>query len=439
MGVLTQIFGLILSLSILVLLHELGHFTLAKLFKTRVEKFYLFFDPWFSLFKIKKGETEYGIGWLPLGGYVKISGMIDESMDKEALKQEPQPWEFRSKPAWQRFLIMIGGVTVNFILALIIYSMILFTWGKDYLPVANAKYGLQFNDVALKAGLQNGDNIIKIDNNSIANVDDIPGYILKGKIKEITVDRNGQIVNIAMPIDFTEQLIKANETKSILDPRFPFEIDIVKGNPAEKAGLIHGDRIIALNNIPAAYWQDFTSKVDSFKGKEVEITYLRNGVEFKKKLTLTENGKLGVQPINPVKLLDFKKKEYGFFSSIPAGIGLGFETLKKYVTGLKYIFTKEGAKQVGGFKAIGELFPKSWDWESFWSLTALLSVVLAFMNILPIPALDGGHAMFLSYEIITGRKPSDKFMEYAQITGMIILFGLLIFANGNDIYKWLFK
>ena len=440
MCVLTQIFGLILSLSILVILHELGHFTLAKLFKVRVEKFYLFFDPWFSIFKIKRGDTEYGIGWLPLGGYVKISGMIDESMDKEQLKQEPQPWEFRSKPAWQRFLIMIGGVVVNFILALFIYSMILYAWGKDYLPVNNVKYGLHFHEVAIKAGFQNGDNILKIDNNVIENIDDISGYIIKGKIKEVTVDRKGQNVNITLPADFTEQLIKAKVQKIVLDPQFPFIIEkVMDGNPAAKAGLMHGDRIVAINNIQTPYWQDFTEKVDSFKGKEVEITYLRNGVEQKHKLTLTEDAKIGVQPVNPIKLLEFKKKEYGLLSAIPAGIGLGVETLTKYVTGLKYLFTKAGAKQVGGFGAIGGLFPTSWDWESFWSLTALLSVVLAFMNILPIPALDGGHALFLTYEIITGRKPSDKFMEYAQITGMVILFSLLLFANGNDLYKWLSK
>ena len=438
MGVLTQIFGLILSLSILVLLHELGHFTLAKIFKTRVEKFYLFFDPWFSLFKFKKGDTEYGIGWLPLGGYVKISGMIDESMDKEQLKQEPQPWEFRSKPAWQRFLIMIGGVVVNFILALVIYSMILFTWGEDYLTVKDMKYGLQFHSVALKAGLQNGDNIVKINNDAVVELDDVRRLIAKGDVKDITVQRKDSTFTIQIPFDFKGKLNEAKAVKYIVEPRFPFIIDnVVSGNPAAKAGLKSGDQLIAINNIPTPYWQDFTEKVDSFKGKEVEITYIRNKVELKQKVTLTSDGKLGVQPVNPVKLLDFKKKEYGFFSAIPAGINLGIETLTTYVSNLKYLFTKAGAQQVGGFGAIGGLFPKTWDWQSFWNLTALLSVVLAFMNILPIPALDGGHALFLTFEIITGRKPSDKFMEYAQIGGMIVLFSLLIYANGNDLYKWL--
>ncbi len=438
MGVLTQIFGLILSLSILVLLHELGHFTLAKIFKTRVEKFYLFFDPWFSLFKFKKGDTEYGIGWLPLGGYVKISGMIDESMDKEQLKQEPQPWEFRSKPAWQRFLIMIGGVVVNFILALVIYSMILYVWGEDYLTVKDMKYGLQFHSVALKAGLQNGDNIVKINNDAVVELDDVRRLIAKGDVKDITVQRKDSTFTIQIPFDFKGKLNEAKAVKYIVEPRFPFIIDnVVSGNPAAKAGLKSGDQLIAINNIPTPYWQDFTEKVDSFKGKEVEITYIRNKVELKQKVTLTADGKLGVQPVNPVKLLDFKKKEYGFFSAIPAGINLGIETLTTYVSNLKYLFTKAGAQQVGGFGAIGGLFPKTWDWQSFWNLTALLSVVLAFMNILPIPALDGGHALFLTFEIITGRKPSDKFMEYAQIGGMIVLFSLLIFANGNDLYKWL--
>ena len=438
MGVLTQIFGLILSLSILVLLHELGHFTLAKIFKTRVEKFYLFFDPWFSLFKFKKGDTEYGIGWLPLGGYVKISGMIDESMDKEQLKQEPQPWEFRSKPAWQRFLIMIGGVVVNFILALVIYSMILYVWGEDYLTVKDMKYGLQFHSVALKAGLQNGDNIVKINNDAVVELDDVRRLIAKGDVKDITVQRKDSTFTIQIPFDFKGKLNEAKAVKYIVEPRFPFIIDnVVSGNPAAKAGLKSGDQLIAINNIPTPYWQDFTEKVDSFKGKEVEITYIRNKVELKQKVTLTADGKLGVQPVNPVKLLDFKKKEYGFFSAIPAGINLGIETLTTYVSNLKYLFTKAGAQQVGGFGAIGGLFPKTWDWQSFWNLTALLSAVLAFMNILPIPALDGGHALFLTFEIITGSKPSDKFMEYAQIGGMIVLFSLLIYANGNDLYKWL--
>jgi regulator of sigma E protease len=438
MGILTQAMGLILSLSILVLLHEAGHFVFARLFKTRVEKFYLFFDPWFSLFKFKKGETEYGIGWLPLGGYVKISGMIDESMDKEALKQPPQPWEFRSKPAWQRLLIMTGGVLVNFLLAMFIYSMILFAWGSEYLPAKNAKFGLQFNEIALKAGFQNGDKILKIDNVDVEDVNDIPKRIVIDAAKTVTIERNGETMNLDLPIDFTKQLLAA-KIKSFSEPRYPFVIEnVTNGSPASKAALTKGDQIIAINNDTTLFFNTFGKTAEKYKGKEVEISYLRNNVAQKVKLTLTAEGKIGAALKNPISFFETKKTEYSFFASFPAGINLGVETLGNYVKQLKYVFTKEGAKQVGGFGSIGGLFPTSWSWEIFWNMTALLSVILAFMNILPIPALDGGHVMFLLYEIITGRKPNDKFMEYAQITGMVILFSLLIFANGNDILK-LFK
>lgn len=438
MGILTQALGLILSLSILVLLHEAGHFAFARLFKTRVEKFYLFFDPWFSLFKFKKGETEYGIGWLPLGGYVKISGMIDESMDKEAMKQPPQPWEFRSKPAWQRLLIMIGGVLVNFLLALFIYSMILFAWGKEYLPVKNVTYGFQFNEVAKKAGFQNGDKIVLVENQPIDDIIDFKSKLQIEGARKVKVDRNGELVEINIPRDFTNQLI-ATKSKSFADPRFPFVIfKLEKGNPAEKAGLIEGDQIVKINNDTTPFYNDYIEIVEKLKGKEIEVTYLRNNVANKTKLTLTGDGKMGVYPKDPTEFFEIKKIEYSFLKSFPAGISMGIEKLGQYVMQLKYVFTKEGAKQIGGFGAIGGLFPKSWDWEQFWNMTALLSVILAFMNILPIPALDGGHVLFLIYEIVSGRKPSEKFMEYAQITGMVLLFGLLIFANGNDILK-LFK
>jgi regulator of sigma E protease len=435
MGILTQALGLILSLSILVLLHEAGHFGFAKLFKTRVEKFYLFFDPWFSLFKFTKGETEYGIGWLPLGGYVKISGMIDESMDKEAMKQPAQPWEFRYKPTWQRLLIMTGGVLVNFFLALFIYSMILFTWGKEYLPVKNATYGLQFNEVAIKAGFQNGDKILKIDNQEVEKFNEITKKIIIDNAKTIEVERNGEITTIAIPADFTKQLLAA-QVRSFADPRFPFIIEkVMDGNPAAKANMQTGDQIIKINNDTTPFYNDFIEKVEKLKGKEVVITFLRNNEVNTAKLTLTTDGKLGVYPKDPSTYFEINKTEYGFFASIPAGISLGVETLGNYIKQFKLVFTKEGAQQIGGFGAIGGLFPKSWDWEQFWNMTALLSVILAFMNILPIPALDGGHVMFLIYEMISGRKPNEKFMEYAQIAGMVILFGLLIFANGNDILK----
>ncbi len=438
MGILTQALGLILSLSILVLLHEAGHFAFAKLFKTRVEKFYLFFDPWFSLFKFKKGDTEYGIGWLPLGGYVKISGMIDESMDKEAMKLPAQPWEFRSKPAWQRLLIMTGGVIVNFLLAMFIYAMILFAWGSEYLPAKNAKFGLQFNEIALKAGFQNGDKILKIDNVDVENVNDIPKRILIDAAKTVQLERNGELISVTLPADFTKQLL-SSKIKTFIEPRFPFVIEeVTAGSPAAEASLQKGDQIIAVNNDTTLFFNDFPATAAKYKGKEVEISFLRNNIEQKAKLTLSDEGKIGVATKLPSTYFETKKTEYSFLASIPAGISLGVETLGSYVKQMKLVFTKEGAKQVGGFGAIGGLFPTTWSWEVFWNMTALLSVILAFMNILPIPALDGGHVMFLLYEIISGRKPNDKFVEYAQIAGMVILFSLLLFANGNDIFK-LFK
>lgn len=430
--------GLILSLSILVVLHEMGHFVFARIFKTRVEKFYLFFNPWFSLFKKKIGDTEYGIGWLPLGGYVKISGMIDESMDKEQLKQEPQPWEFRSKPAWQRLFIMIGGVLVNFILALIIYSMILFTWGSDYLPVKNATWGYHFNDVAKGFGFQNGDKIILADGKEIEEISDLSRNILLGNVKSVEIERNGHRSIVNIPHDGTKKILASGE-KFYLEPRFPFVVEkIIAGNPAAKAGMQAGDSIVSINGIPFGMYTDFADKLKPYASKKTRLGFYRNGQYFEKELIPTEDAKVGIQPKSPVHFFDVKHIEYGFFESIPAGISQGFETLGGYVKSLKLVFSKEGAKQVGGFGTIGGLFPKVWDWQIFWNMTALLSVILAFMNILPIPALDGGHVLFLLFEMITGRKPSDKFLEYAQVIGMVILFSLLIFANGNDFLK-LFK
>jgi regulator of sigma E protease len=438
MGILTQTLGLLLSLSILVLLHEAGHFVFAKIFKTRVEKFYLFFNPWFSLFKFKKGETEYGIGWLPLGGYVKIAGMIDESLDKEQMKKPPQPWEFRSKPAWQRLFIMTGGVLVNFLLALAIYSMMLHIWGEEYLPAKNAKYGLKFSEIALKAGFENGDIITAIDNVDVDNFNEITKKILIDNAKTVKVIRNGETKEITLPKDFVKQMLSTN-TKRFAEPRFPFIIDrIMDDSPAQKAGLTKDDKILAINNDTVEFFNDFAEKADKYKGKEVIIHFIRNNETKSAAITLTPEGKIGVYPKDPSQFFEFKTINYSFFASIPAGIKLGVETLSSYVKQFKLVFTKEGAKQIGGFGTIGGLFPKMWDWQQFWNMTALLSVILAFMNILPIPALDGGHVLFLLIEIITGRKPNEKLMEYAQIAGMIILFGLLIFANGNDIIK-LFK
>ncbi|QKG78940.1 RIP metalloprotease RseP [Tenuifilum thalassicum] len=425
-----------LSLSILVILHELGHFTFAKLFKTRVEKFYLFFDPWFSLFKIKRGETEYGVGWLPLGGYVKISGMIDESMDKEQLKQPPQPWEFRSKPAWQRLFIMIGGVLVNVVLALFIYSAVLYTWGEEYLPTRNVKYGVTCDSLALKLGFRNGDKILTVGGNEVENFQLIAHDILLNEDRNVKVLRGNDTVTISISEVYVSQLIK---NPIIFYPRFPFIVDeIKKGEPAEKAGLVKGDKLVAINGRPAVFFDEFKDSLARYKGKKLDLTVERNGQPVDVVVNVPETGVVGVYPLTDISnFFELSHNEYTLVQAIPAGIKKGVSTIKSYLKQLKLIFTPKtkAYESVGGFITIGKIFPATWDWQSFWNLTAFLSIILAIMNILPIPALDGGHVMFLVYEIITGRKPGDKFLEYAQMVGMLILLALLLYANINDIVK----
>lgn len=439
MDILVKTGQLLLSLSILVVIHELGHFTLAKIFKTRVEKFYLFFNPWFSLFKYKKGETEYGVGWVPLGGYVKISGMIDESMDTESLKQPPQPWEFRSKPAWQRLLIMVGGVLVNFIAALLIYWMLLYSNGEQYIPVSNAKYGLYFTELAHEIGLKDGDVVKKADNYPVEAIEDITKYIILEEAQTLSVKRGDSTLTINIPKGYTQRLISEGK-KGFANIQIPFVIDsVVPGNPASLAGFIKGDSIISINNQPAGYYHQFVGIIGNYKNQEVTITVKRDTAILDLLCKVTENGKIGVGNKPITEYFQIKTLEYGFWAACPAGIKKGFSILYNYVRQLKLIFTKEGIKQVGGFGTIGSLFLPVWDWVAFWSLTGLLSIILAFMNILPIPALDGGHVMFLLYEMITGKKPGDKFMEYAQITGMLILLTLLVYANGNDIIRFFFR
>ncbi|MBC7124075.1 MAG: RIP metalloprotease RseP [Bacteroidales bacterium] len=425
-----------LSLSILVILHELGHFLFAKLFKTRVEKFYLFFNPWFSLFKIKRGETEYGVGWLPLGGYVKISGMIDESMDKEQLKHPPQPYEFRSKPAWQRLLIMIGGVLVNVILALFIYSAVLYTWGEDYLPTKSLKYGVSCDSLATELGFRNGDKILYVGGKEIENFQQIAHDILLNENRDVTVLRGTDTLNIKIAEDYVAKLVKS---PIIFFPRIPFVVDEVKsGEPAEKAGFIKGDRLLALNGQSAQFFDEFKSEMQRSKGKTVKVTVERNGNPIDLNVDVPETGIIGVYPVADLgKFFELSHREYSFLHSIPAGVKKGFATISSYLKQLKLIFSPKtkAYESVGGFITIGKIFPSTWDWQAFWSLTAFLSIILAIMNILPIPALDGGHVMFLLYEIITGRKPGDKFLEYAQLVGMAILLALLLYANINDIVK----
>ncbi|CAL1517025.1 RIP metalloprotease RseP [Chitinophaga sp. MM2321] len=429
---------LLLSLSILVVLHELGHFIPAKLFKTRVEKFYLFFDPWFSLFKFKKGGTEYGVGWLPLGGYVKISGMIDESMDKEQMAKPPQPWEFRAKPAWQRLIIMIGGVTVNIVLAFFIYAMMLWYWGEKYLPADAVKYGVTVDSLAQSIGMRDGDKILAIDNRKVEQFGSIPGEVILREAKSIQVERDGQQLSIAIPDGFIRQLLKQKEPFAYV--RFPYYVDkFEKGSVAEQNGQFKvGDRIISLNGQSLPYFTDFAKELRKHKNEEVTVGLVRGQDTLNIPAKLGETAKLGIYYQDPEKFFDYKTRSYTFFEAIPAGFSKSIDKLVKYVQQLRLIFVSKEVKvseSLGGFMSIGNLFPEQWDWMMFWEMTAFLSIILAFMNILPIPALDGGHVLFLLYEIVTGRKPSEKFLEYAQIVGMVILFGLLLFANGLDFWR----
>lgn len=436
---------LVLSLSLLVIIHEGGHFFFARLFKIRVEKFYIFFDPWFSLFKFKpkNSETEYGIGWLPLGGYCKISGMIDESMDTEQMKQPPQPWEFRSKPAWQRLLVMIGGVLMNFLLALFIYSMILFTWGDQYIALKDMSYGMKFNETAREIGFRDGDILVSADGKELTryNVDMLRSL---AEAREVVVLRDGKEEQILMPEISLLEIAK--EDPPFVDMLIPNVVDsvLVDGGFA-KAGLQKGDSLIAFNGTPLYFWNEFTeqlgelrlrSEVEQKSSASFSLVYSRAGVRDTVNVTTDDQFKVLAYSMNPG--YQPTRLTYGFFESFPAGVALGINTLKGYVNDMKYVFTKEGAKSVGGFGTIGSIFPKVWDWQRFWSMTAFLSIILAFMNILPIPALDGGHVLFLLYELVARRKPSDKFLEYAQMVGMFLLFGLLIWANFNDILRFVF-
>ncbi|MBL7953269.1 MAG: RIP metalloprotease RseP [Flavobacteriales bacterium] len=432
---------LLLSLSILVVLHEMGHFLPARWFKIRVEKFYLFFDPWFSLFKKKVGNTEYGVGWLPLGGYVKISGMVDESMDKEQMSKPPEPWEFRSKPAWQRLIVMIGGVTVNLILGMLIYIMVLFVWGREYLPLENATYGIHPSKTLATAGVQDGDRIISIDGVKPKTTGDAGKAIMIDAARKIVVERNGQQVTIELPADFNQQALASGE-KEIMAVRLPFYIDsVIAGGAASKTALSKGDRVLAVDGAPTGFFEDFRKTLQTKKGQNVSITVVHGGDTVKVPVKVDEEGKVGLGPMTYKKLAAAGegfvtvKDTFGFFASIPAGISYGLETLGGYVRSLKLLFTKSGAEQIGGFGAIGNMFPGQWDWNAFWNMTAFLSIILAFMNILPIPALDGGHVLFLLYEMIAGKPAPQRVMEVAQMVGMVLLLGLILFANGNDIFK----
>ncbi len=481
---------LILSLSLLVSVHEFGHFMFARLFKVRVEKFYMFFNPKMSLVRMKKingkwqvrwfapnvpdnirpkldsygnpvldkkgkpvpeliptdefedGDwrkypetTEWGIGWLPLGGYCKIAGMIDETSDATSLQAEPQPWEFRSKAAWKRMCIIVGGVFMNFVTALVVYAAMLFTWGQEYIPMQNASYGLQFAEVMQQAGFVNGDKIVSIDGQAYEQKAQIIEALLIDGASTVVVERNGAQISITMPEAFDQIVLKAKQ-QNLFDYRFPFVVnDVVEGGSASNAGVQVGDAVMSIDGQSAVIFQDAAELLSKHAGDSTMITILRAADTLALPTLVAEDGKIGVQVKSPLEFIKTKHTEYSFWAAIPAGAKVGIETLTSYVKQFKVVFTKEGSKQLGGFGSIGNMFPSAWDWQIFWSMTALLSVILAFMNILPIPALDGGYVIFLIYEMITRRKPSDKFMENATSIGFLLLFALLIYANLNDIIK----
>ena len=438
---------LLLALSILIILHEFGHYITARWFKCRVEKFFLFFDPWFALVKKKVGDTVYGIGWLPLGGYVKISGMIDESMDKEQLKQPPKEWEFRSKPAWQRLIIMLGGIIMNVLVAFVIYSFILMIWGEKKIPTASMKFGVHIMDSTLyKMGIRNGDKILTVDGEPINDFDKLRKKILLGN--NMTIERDGKTVNLHLPVDLIGQLVENRDKNAagFVEPRTPAMAFIVfDTSRIYKAGLRKNDLLTGIDSNRFQYLDELQNELAAKKNKTVLLSVQRNGQELSFPAQVDSTGKFGFvfyqsyEQMDSLGWLKMNVKKYPFFAAFPAGVRKAGEELSFYVDQFKKILNPRtgGYKGLGGFKAIGSIFPKyGWDWEAFWRITAFLSIVLAFMNLLPIPALDGGHVMFTLYEMISGRRPSEKFLEYAQMVGMILLLGLMLYANGNDWFGW---
>ena len=493
MGITTQVIGLILSLSLLVIVHEFGHYCFARLFKTRVEKYYIFFNPYFSLFRMKKlggrwrfkffapnvpnavveekdadgnpkkdekgkpvcrvmtdedraalpeddwrrepDNTEWGIGWLPFGGYCSIAGMVDETTKPGDLPSEPQSWEFRSKPAWQRLFIIVGGVLVNFITALILYVAILFTWGEQFIPMENAKYGLYFSETALNEGFRNGDQILTVDGKSYEKLGDLATALLVDNARRVEVLRDGRKDTVYLSADFAQKVL-ASGNQAFCQFDFPFVIDSVwDGSVAAKAELRRGDSLTAINDTTYNSFFDFRSVLAKHANEEIDLALFRAGQPDTFPVQLGEDGMLGVNPVSYWDMLGTKTVKYSFWSSIPNGIVKGFQKLADYVKSFKLVFTKEGASQLGGFGTIGSIFPKVWNWEIFWNMTAFLSIILAFMNFLPIPALDGGYILFILVEMITGRKSSDKFIGYANTVGFALLILLLIYANGMDVVR----
>ena len=440
MEILIKIIQVLMSLSLLVAIHEFGHYIVARIFKIRVEKFYIFFDPWFSLFKWKKGETEYGIGWVPLGGYVKIAGMIDESMDLEQMKAPIQPYEFRAKPAWQRLMVMLAGVTMNVLLAMLIYTGIRYVYGESYLRNEDAKWGYTFSEAGERLGFRDGDKVISVDGEVLDGVNDLRNKLLLTEGgREVVVNRGGEQVSINISFDDLLQMRRNREYETLYELRFPFIIDSIASESALTAGLESGDEIVAFNDVEGVdAVQIVTELLPQIKGDTVALKVNRAGSEVELRVPVNAEGKMGV--VFRGDLIKPHTREYGFFEAIPAGIKMAGQTIANYWEQLKLIFTPKTKmyEELGGFIAIGNIFPSEFDWLHFWTMTAFLSIMLAVLNVMPIPGLDGGHALFTLWEMITGRKPSEKFLEIMQYIGLMILLALLVYANGNDIYR-LFK
>lgn len=436
MEIVIKVLQFFMSLSLLVAIHEFGHFIMARVFKIRVEKFYIFFDPWFSLFKWKRGETEYGVGWLPLGGYVKIAGMIDESMDLEQMQAPVQPYEFRAKPAWQRFMVMIAGVVMNILLAMMIYTGIRYAYGESYMANEDVKWGYVFNESAERMGFRDGDKFVSVDGEAIDDVNEVRSKLLLTKEdRHVVVDRAGEQVAFTIPFEQMLDMRRNREYEDLYALRLPFFIDSLASASAIDAGLQVGDQVVALNGVQAIGVQEITDKLQQYKSDTVTLTVLRSGVANELVVPINDEGKMGVMFKGDV--FQPRTRTFTLLQAIPAGVSLALETVADYWQQLKLIFQPKTKmyEELGGFIAIGNIFPSEWNWLQFWTMTAFLSVILAVMNILPIPGLDGGHALFTLWEMITGRKPSDKFLEVMQYIGFAILFALLIYANGNDIYR----
>ncbi|NNE29511.1 MAG: RIP metalloprotease RseP [Saprospiraceae bacterium] len=441
MGVMIMVGQLVLSLSILIVLHEMGHFLPARLFDTRVEKFYLFFDPWFSLFKVQKGETEYGIGWLPLGGYVKISGMIDESLDKEQMKQPPQPWEFRSKPAWQRLIIMLGGVTVNFILGFLIFGMVLGIWGEKFIPNEAVTDGIFVDSLGMQIGLQDGDMVLGVDTIAFEEFGDRELFyqLVINKPEKINIKRDGRKTSLPVPAGIDQVLAtKENKGKSLYGPRMPFIIGSFpaknKPSPGRDAGLQVKDKIVSIDGVETQYYHEFKNEVQGKGGQSVNVGVVRDRDSINYDITLTDAGTVGIFATSLDSLFGVQTRSYTAAQALPAGFDKGVKFLGDQFKAWGKMFRRDISVKdnLGGFRAFATLFGTTWDWERFWNMTAIISLILAFMNLLPIPALDGGHVMFLLYEVVTGRKPSDQFMEYATIVGFVLVLSLVIYANYLD-------